>query len=162
MAVRAPKLPQGRTMLGIIDAEQRAGLTRAADLALADVRAAAPGGLGGDYQARVTRTATGNRAVIAPRRGARRGRSTAADIARWVTRGTGIYRQGSGPKRPIRSKRLFGTMTLPGGRRLRSVKGQRPNPFIARAMVRTRPRVERELEQAADVAAKRLAREIGS
>ncbi len=161
MGVRAPKLPQGRTLLGIIDAEQRAGLQRAVDLTAAQVRTHAPGGLGAAYEGRVTRTPTGHRGVVQPRRNARRGQSTAAEIARWVNRGTGVHRVGPGPKRPIRSKRIFGTMTLPGGKKVRSVQGQRPNPFVANASARALPRVERELEQAGRQAAVRLAREIG-
>jgi hypothetical protein len=112
-------------------------------------------------QGTVRKTPTGHRATVGPPRGRRykSGDATVAQVARWVTRGTGIYRDGPGPKRPITGKHgVLRPMVLPGGRKVRSVKGQKPNAFIARAETRALVPVERALRAGAEQAARALRR----
>lgn len=119
----------------------------------------APGQLGEALTVSVRKTSEGVRATVqaSPRKVYRGGPATGAKVVRWVTRGTGVYRAGPGPKRPITSKRgVLGTMVLPGGQRVRSVRGQHPNPFLARADERTRDAVTRTLREGVARAARDL------
>lgn len=152
-------MPRPGAILGVLDANAKAALDEAAKATLPIVRQEAPGGLGGAMTASVRKTQTGYRAVIQAPRGKRYGDARAAQVVRWVTRGTGVRRVGPGPKRPITSKRgVLGTMVLPGGRRVRTVKGQHPNPFVARAENRAQGPVERIMRQGAERAADDLKR----
>jgi hypothetical protein len=152
--------PPGRIM-GVLDVHAKIALGEAKNIVLPLARQEAPGGLGDALQGTVRRTPTGHRAVVQPPRGRRYkgGDATVAQVARWVTRGTGLYRIGPGPKRRITGKRgVLRPMVLPGGQRVRSVKGQRPNPFIARAELRALAPVQHALRVGAERAATALRR----
>jgi hypothetical protein len=155
-------VPKPARVLGVIDEHARMALREATQqVVLPAARDEAPGGLGRAMTASVRRTPEGYRAVVqaSPRRAYKGSGATGAQVVRWVTRGTGVYRRGPGPKRPITSKRgVLGTMTLPGGLRVRSVRGQRPNPFVARAEDRTRARVNQVMHESARRAAAALGR----
>jgi hypothetical protein len=154
-------MPRPGQILGVLDTHARGALRDVATLVEPLVRAEAPGGLGDAMKATVRKTPTGYRATVAAPRNKpyKGGTATSAQIVRWVNRGTGIYRQGAGPKRPITGRRgVLGRMTLPGGQRVRSVKGQHPNPFIARAEDRARAPVDRALQNGAHKAADALRR----
>lgn len=156
------KVPRPTRILGVVDEHARMALRDVTQqIVLPAAREEAPGGLGQAITASVRRTPEGHRAVVqaSPRKAYKGSGATGAQVVRWVTRGTGIYRRGPGPKRRITSKRgVLGTMTLPGGTRVRTVRGQRPNPFVARAEDRTRARVERAVRESARKAAAELAR----
>lgn len=152
------RMPRPGEILGVLDAEARVALTQAKELTLPLAREEAPGGLGAALNGSVRRTSTGHRASIGTPRNKAYGDTgaTGAQIVRWVNRGTGIYRRGPGPKRPITARNPLGRMTLPGGLRVRFVKGQHPNPFIARAEARAHAPVTRILRQGALAAGRRL------
>lgn len=153
-------VPAPRAVRGALDRAAREAVRDAGRAALPVVKDAAPGGLGSAMELRVRETQHGHAAVIGParRKRYRSGTATGAQVTRWVTHGTGIYRKGGGPKRPITGRRgVFGTMTLPGGTKVRSVKGQRPNPFVARAS----DRADAAARRAARAGASRAADEIG-
>jgi hypothetical protein len=155
------QMPDPRDILGVLDLHAKAALGDAKDIVLPLARQEAPGGLGDALQGSVRRTQTGHRAVVQAPRGRRYkgGDATVAQVARWVSRGTGLYRIGAGPKRRITGKRgVLGVMVLPGGRRVRFVKGQRPNPFIARAELRALSPVQHALRAGAERAADALRR----
>lgn len=158
-------LPSTRTVLGALDAELQAANREVRDRAVQALRAETPrgrtGGLAGAVQGREGRTATGRQVTVGFGRSVRHGATTAAAVARWVNRGTGVRRVGPGPKRPIRAKARGGSLILPGGRRVRSVKGQAANPFLARARPRIVADAERQLEQVPDRAVDAIARTIG-
>lgn len=120
------------------------------------------GDLADKLRGKVTRTQTGYGLTVGVPRGARdRSGATLADVARWVQRGTGIHREGPGPKRRIRSKRPLGRMTLPGGKKVRSVAGQRADPFMQRIHDKATPRVDQIVQEGALATARdteRLAR----
>lgn len=154
-------MPQPGRILGVLDAHAKLALTETKNIVLPLTRGEAPGGLGSEIRGAVRKTPTGYRATIAPPRRKRYkdGEATVAQVARWVSRGTGIYRKGPGRKRPITGKRgVLRPMTLPGGRRVRSMKGQRPNPFIARAEAKALVPVERAIRGGAERAAQALRR----
>lgn len=155
------QMPQPGEILAVLDAHAKAALNDAKDIVQPFVEQDAPGDLGKAMAATVRKTPTGYRATVqAPRsRRYKTGDATVADVARWVNRGTGIYRTGGGPKRPITGKRgVLRPMVLPGGRRVRSVKGQKPNPFIARAELRAMTPVQLAIEAGARRAAAALRR----
>lgn len=155
------KMPAPRAVRGVLDQAARQAVREAAAVALPIVKGEAPGGLGAAMQVTIRQTPNGHEATIgpSPRKKYKAGGATGAQVTRWVTRGTGIYRKGPGRKRPITSKRgVFGTMTLPGGVRVRSVKGQRPNPFVARAKHRADDAAERAIRRGAARAADRMRR----
>lgn len=143
-------MPRAGQILGVLDVNARLALREAAAVTLPLVKQEAPGALGDVMRASTRRTATGYRATIAtpPKKKYRDGEATAAQVVRWVNRGTGIYRKGPGPKKRIQGKvgrqRL---MRLPGGHEVRFVRGQKPNPFIARAEAKAIVPVERVLWQ---------------
>jgi hypothetical protein len=79
--------------------------------------------------------------------------ATLAQVSRWVQRGTGELRDGPGPKKPIKARRRS-RMILPGGMRRWEVKGQAPNPYMARIYVATTPLVLAAFREGAKKAAK--------
>lgn len=155
-------VPKPREILLTLDAQAKVALREAATrVALPLAREEAPGGLGAALTSSVRATPSGYRATIqaSPRKQYKGGRATGAKVVRWVTHGTGLYRVGPGPKRKITSRRgVLGTMVLPGGRRVRTVRGQKSNPFVARAEARARAPVERALRDGARHAAAALRR----
>lgn len=155
-------MPDPNRILHVLDDHAKDAVTAAKDIVVPLAKAEAPGRLGDVITGSVRKTPTGHRAVVQPAKRGQRYRNsdaTVAQVVRWVNRGTGIYRQGPGPKRPITGKRgVLRPMTLPGGRRVRSIKGQKPNPFIARAETRALAPVERALRAGAERAAQALRR----
>lgn len=154
-------MPRPGQIIGVLDTHAKLALTEAKAVVLPLARAEAPGDLGDAMQGAVRKTPTGYRATVAPPRRKRykTGEATVAEVARWVNRGTGIHRRGPGPKRPITGRMgVLRPMTLPGGRKVRSVKGQKPNPFIARAEQRAAVPVARVLHAGAQHAATTLRR----
>jgi hypothetical protein len=155
---RVPKPTQVRSTF---EAEARKALRHAATrVALPIAREEAPGGLGEALTSTVRAMDGGYRAVIqASPRKPYKGAATGAKVVRWVTHGTGLYRVGPGAKHPITSRRgVLGSMVLPGGRRVRVVRGQKPNPFLSRAQERSRGPVEQALRESARDAGRALRR----
>lgn len=155
------KMPEPRKIMGTLDAHARTAVKAAGEAALPIVQAEAPGRLGRAFETSVRKTPTGQRVTVAPQTRKRYGSGTATgvQVVRWVTRGTGLYRQGPGRKRKITSKRgVLGTMTLPGGRVLRTVKGQHANNFVARAEPRAAAAADRAIRAGAEHAASELRR----
>lgn len=149
-------MPPPRAVRGALDKAVREAAKDTAAAVLPIVRQEAPGGLGAAMTTTIRNIPDGHRATIgpSPRKRYKGGSATNAQVVRWVTRGTGVHRAGPGRKRPITSKRgVFGTMVLPGGRRVRSVKGQKPNPFVARAEDRAKDAAERAAREGAGRAA---------
>lgn len=106
---------------------------------------------------RTARTKTGRRMTIAvPKgRGHRGAAASTAQVLRWVGTGTGIYREGEGPKRKIRSKRVFGRMSI-YGKKVWTVKGQHAQHF----MVRIQRAGDARFPAASAEGAQRCAREL--
>ena len=154
------KMPTQRAVRGVLDKATRDATKDAGKAAQMVVKNVAPGGLAAAIELQVKQTTDGHMATVGPSKNKRyKGGATSAQITRWVTRGTGVHRKGPGRKRPITSKRgVLGTMTLPGGIRVRSVKGQRPNPFISRASDRATAAAKRAAHKGADHAADNLRR----
>lgn len=147
------KMPRPRAVRGALDKAARDTVRDVAAAVLPIVRSEAPGRLGEAMTTTVRQTPEGHTATIAasPRRRYGSSGATGAQVVRWVTRGTGLYRQGPGRKRKITSKRgVLGTMTLPGGLRVRTVKGQHSNPFVARAEQRAKGAAERAMKHGAE------------
>lgn len=152
-------MPKPADVLRTLDKQARASMRESTRVVLPLARQEAPGGLGQALEATVRKTEHGYRATVGPPARKQYRGASAAKVVRWVTRGTGIYRTGPGPKRKITSKRgVLGTMVLPGGTRVRTVRGQHPNPFIARAEQRSREPIERALREGAQRAAEELRR----
>lgn len=153
------RMPSSRQIMGVMDAHARIAVTEAKNVVVPVVKAEAPGGLGAAMTGSVRKTPTGFRLVVqaAPRKKYRQGSATGAQVVRWVNRGTGVYRKGPGAKRRIASK-TGGPMTLPGGRAVLSVKGQKPNEFIARGKRRADPMAREQLREGARQAANELRR----
>lgn len=154
-------MPRPGQIIGVLDAHARIALNEAKAITMPLVKEEAPGDLGAAMTGSVRRTTTGYRATVsAPRKKRyRNGKATVAQVARWVNKGTGIYRTGGGPKKPITGRHgKAGLMTLPGGKRVRSVRGQHPNPFIARAQTRALAPVTAALQAGARSAADALRR----
>lgn len=151
-------MPKPGQIMGVLDKHAKLAATDAKNVVMPLIKAEAPGGLGDAFTARVAKTPTGYKTTVqTPRAKPYKGGATGSNVVRWVTRGTGIYRKGGGRKKPIRAKR-GGVLILPGGKRVRSVKGQRPNPFLARAETRAMAPVERALYDGAKKAANALRR----
>lgn len=155
-------LPAAHTILGVLDDEAKRAMSDARDVARTEIRAEAPGHLGEAITGSVRKTPTGYRAIVQPPRGKQYhppGEATVAQVVRWVNRGTGLLRVGPGRKRRITGKHgVLRPMVLPGGRKIRSVKGQKPNPFIARAETKAEPLVRAAIEAGARRGAARLRR----
>lgn len=154
-------LPVPRTILGVLDEEARHAMRAAVDETRRTLASEAPGHLGEAMTGSVRKTDTGYRATVQSPRKKRYppGEATVAQVVRWVNRGTGLLREGPGPKRRITGRRgVLRPMVLPGGRKVRSVKGQKPNPFIARTETRAEPLARHAIEDGARKAADRLRR----
>lgn len=154
-------MPATGAVLRVLDANAQRATKAAVDVVMPILREEAPGQLGAAFAGSVRKTGDGYRATIAPprKRRYRTGAATVAKVARYVNRGTGLYREGPGPKRKITGKLgVLRPMVLPGGRRYRSVRGQHPNPFLARADHRALGPARQALEEGAKRAARELAR----
>lgn len=157
------KIPSPQSVLSVIDEGAQATM-RDAQAAVApivtDETPRSSGTLAGKLAPKVTRTATGRALTLGAARGARESRGARLnDVMRWVQRGTGIYREGPGPKHRITAKNPLTPMLLPNGRHpVRSVAGQRPNPFMGRIRSRAQPRVESAIEAGSDRTAEKLRR----
>ncbi len=154
-------MPRPGQIMGVLDRHAKDALGDAKTIVMGLVTQEAPGGLGRAMQGSVRKTATGYRATVQPPRGKpyKGGAASVAEVARYVNRGTGIYRKGGGRKRPITGRfGILRPMTLPGGKHVRSVKGQHPNPFIARAETRAIVPASRALENGLRRAADTLRR----
>jgi len=152
-------LPPPATILGAIDAQARAAMVVAQKEVGAIVLRETPRASGQTAAAlkpRLGRTATGVSLLVGAPRNRRHGKVTVADVVRWVNRGTGVYREGFGPKHRIRAKNPLRRMTLPGGTKRYSVAGQHPDHF----MQRIRDAGTAQVEQAAEQGAQNAAREI--
>lgn len=159
------RLPEPKTVLGVLDQQGQQAMRQAVKALAEETHEQTPrsdrGGqhLADQFSTRVTKTKTGwqGRGTFA---GRPHRNTTAAKVARYVTRGTGIYREGPGPKRKIRAKHKTHRMNLGTNVRRWTVKGQRPNPFLRRARERADERARRALRQGALDAA-RILREKG-
>lgn len=171
MSVQGGKLPQPETLLSAIDLEARATVKRAQEEIAPIVASETPKGRTGRVaramRPRVSRTATGAALLIAPpKKEAHDQWATIAQVVRWVTRGTGLEREGPGSKNWVHAKRWnYGErMTLPGGKKRWRVKGQKANPFVARIYSRADPIVKRTFTEGATTAARAvetvIAREV--
>jgi hypothetical protein len=165
MSVHEPKpLPPPATILTAIDVQARAAMEAAKVDVAALVSRETPRSSGQTAAAlkpRVSRTATGTGLTVGAPRGRKHGKATVAEVMRWVNSGTGMYREGPGPKHKIRAKSPLRRMTLPGGAKRWSVKGQRPDHFMLRIRRAGTPIVERAAEQGAQRAAREIERVIG-
>jgi hypothetical protein len=153
-------------MLGVIDAQARLAVKGAQQDIAPIVAREVPrksGKTAAALRPRVSRTATGAALIVAaPRAKVHDGQATIADVVRWVNRGTGLYRDTPGPKKSIRSsRRPPRRMTLPGGMKRWTVKGQRPNEFMARIRALGTPRFEAACQTGAQDAARSAERVIG-
>ena len=152
-----------KTMLSAIDLEAKAAMGEARVVVDGIVQRDTPkrtGRLAQALKPRVTRTKTGYSLTVKPPRGARHGDVTVAQVAKWVQTGTGLYREGPGPKHKVRAKNPLRRMTLPGGRRVWSVKGQHPDPFMARIERDATPRVQELADRGAERAARAAERVV--
>lgn len=161
MSVTGTKPPSERSLVAVVDREQKRTV-REAQQAVAPVVATETPRRSGKTAAalapRVSQTTTGGAVSVRAARGRQHSQGvTVAQVVRWVNRGTGLYRT-TGPKRKIRSSRRFGRMTLPGGRKVFSVKGQHPNAFMDRIYRRADPQVTRVFEHGATRVAGELQR----
>jgi len=157
MTVREIKAPDVPGMLGAIDAEARETMKDARNPVKDIVNQEAPRKTGELQKAlapRSAKTATGAKLAISVGKRRRHGKVTAAQVLRWTTRGTGENREGPGKKKKIKSKRRFGRMTLPGGKKVYSVKGQEPKHYMVKIEARATPVVERECREGAKKAAR--------
>jgi hypothetical protein len=157
--------PRPETVLTVIDLGAR-GSMKTAQEALRTIVASETPRVSGEVAAalrpRLSKTATGTALTVGAPRGKKHGHGTAtiADVMRWLNRGTGIYREGPGPKRKIRAKNPLKRMTLPGGAKRRSVKGQEPNPFMHRIREQGTLRVQEAAQEGAAQVARDLERAI--
>lgn len=130
-------------MLGVIDRQVGETVGKAAPEAVAAYKRHAPGRLAQAVQAK-RNASTGHRATVTigkvPLGGKVRGRDPGARaVGVWTDRGT---------KGPIRSNKrtAFGTrkpLSLPGGRRVQEVRGQKPQNWV--------PEARRQADAAANV-----------
>lgn len=160
MSIVAEHMPSEKTLLTVVDVEARAAANRAKAAVAPVVASETPRKTGATAQAlrpRVGRTGTGYAVTVGPPRGKLHPRSragvgrapaTIADVMRWVQRGTGLHREGGGPKAPIRGVRLGwrqglrrGSLSV-YGKQYAQVEGQEPNPFMNRIRVAGVVRVE--------------------
>jgi hypothetical protein len=169
VSIRADKLPPAQTLLGVIDVGARKAVALAQEEVAPVVAREVPrksGKTAAALRPRVSRTATGAALSVRAPRGKLHGHVTIAEVVRWVNRGTGLYRTAGlyvQPARLIRSSRrpLPGRMTLPGGAKRWTVKGQHPNPFMARILSLGTPRVQSAAERGAKDAARAVERLVG-
>jgi hypothetical protein len=155
--------PNPATILTAIDNEARASMKAAQQDIAPIVSQETPrhtGELARALSPRISRTATGAALTVGPPRGRRHGNITVAQLVRYITHGTGTRREGPGPKHRIRAKNPLRRMNLGNGVERWSVKGQRPDDFMARIERRGTPRVEAAAEQGAQKAARTVERVI--
>ncbi len=106
---------------------------------------------------RMSRTATGVALTVGASRGAKHdSKATIAQVVRYVSYGTGIYRIGGGPKRLITARNPLKRMVLPGGMRRWTVRGQHPNPFMTRIRTSAEPKAQQAMRRGGHNAAKAL------
>lgn len=149
--------PSERAVEAMLDDQAQAAARRAGRRMGPIVSREAPRGRTGkvarELRPRVSRSGSGHRLTVRAKRGVAHGRySSVAQVVKYLTSGTGVYREGPGPKSPIRPKRRYdprAALILPGGRRVRKVKGQRPNDFIARIERQGTPLVDDEFKRSA-------------
>jgi hypothetical protein len=164
MSVHVDKPPPNpATILSTLDVQARETMKVAqADVATV-VSSETPHSSGETARAlapRLSRTSTGVALLVGPPRGKRHGNVTVAQVVRWVTHGTGELREGPGPKRRIRAKNPLRRLKVGRGVARYSVKGQRPDHFMARIEQRGTPRVEAAAERGAQNAARALERVV--
>lgn len=167
MSVTGKPLPAATVILAAVEKGAKRSIEKARNELAPVVASQVPRGRTGSTQAalqpRVQKTPWGSSLVVGPRRGAHHASGpTIAAVVRWVTRGTGLHREGPGAKFPIHAKRwLYGEkMILPGGAKRMTVKGQHANPFLDRIRRLGTPRVERALQAGAQETARRVEREL--
>lgn len=167
MSVTGKDLPKEAVILATLDKASHQAIERArsdlAPIVTSQVPRGRTGSLEHALEPRAQKTPWGSALVVGPRRGAHHASGpTIAQVVRWVTRGTGLERQGPGAKAPLHSPRwLYGAeMILPGGKARLTVRGQKANPFLERIRSIGTPRVERALKQGAEDAARLLARKV--
>lgn len=168
MSVTGPRLPSPTRIVSAIDEAAQRTVKRGQDAVVPIVASETPRGRTGKVAAtlrpRVSKTGTGFALNVRASRGAAHDRwSTVAQVVRWLNQGTGIYRQGGGDKKPIRPNRRWrpnAAMVLPGGKRVRKVRGQKPQPFMDRIHRRGTPVVERIFRDGARDAAKAIERNV--
>lgn len=167
MSVKADKMPAARTLLAAIDTTARQTVQKAGREVAPIVARETPHKSGQTAIAlrpRVRRTPTGAALVVAPARGRRHANSkaTIAQVVRWVQSGTGVKRVGGGAKARIRSnRRPPRRLILPGGKKVWTVAGQDPNPFMGRIQAAGTLRVARVYRDGAADAARAVERVIG-
>jgi hypothetical protein len=148
------------TMLAAIDTEGRETVNRARELGVPAFRAVEPavsGRLRRGTVGRVARTLRGYSLTIAPTSRVRYPSGvTAAQVFRFVDRGTGVYGARGRVIRPRKAK----AFALPGGWEARFVRGQHPQGIMARGEHAADPVITRELERGADRAAARAERAL--
>lgn len=164
MSVHVDKpAPNPATILSTLDTQARETM-KVAQADVASVVSQETPRHGGETAAalapRITRTSTGVALRVGPPRGKRHGNVTVAQVVRWVNRGTGIYREGPGPKHSIRAKNPLRRMKVGRGVERFSVKGQHPDHFMDRIERRGTPRVQAAAERGAENAARALERVV--
>jgi hypothetical protein len=165
VSVRVVKpLPPPNSLLGALDLGAQATMKAAQAEIAPIVSAETPhktGEMAAALRPRLGRTSTGRSLTVGAPRGRKHGRVTLAEVVKWVNDGTGLYRVGGGAKHRIRAKNPLRRMTLPGGAKRWSVKGQHPNAFMARIEIAGTSRVEAVMEQGAVDAARAAERVFG-
>lgn len=158
MSVKASREFDPHTMLQAVDESAKAAVEAAKQPIGRIVDQETPrdkGVMERELQPRTARTPTGFKLTVAARRGAKESSGASlAEVIRYVTRGTGLYREGPGPKHRIRAKHPLRRMVLPGGRKVWSVAGQHANPFVDRLEERADPVFEQVAVAGADDAAR--------
>lgn len=152
MSVTGKPLPPAPTLLGAVDQTARETMNVLRDEVRPVVTRETPhrsGVTAAKLAPRIGKTSTGYSLTVGASRGAKHGHVTVAEVVRWVTRGTGVHREGPGPKHRITAKNPLRRMTLPGGAKRWSVAGQQPNPFVDRILVSGTPKVLAAAEQGA-------------
>lgn len=167
MSVKADRLPSATKITKAVDVGARRSLQRAQRTMKAVVAAEVPGAGAVEraLQPRVSQTSTGHALTIGAPRGARHpSGATINEVIRWNNRGTGVRRVGPGAKSEIHSPRLFpygAAMTLPGGAKRLTVKGQGANPYMERIGRAGDLRVGQTIAQGAEAVMVEIARELG-
>lgn len=167
MSIKADPLPSATKITKAIDTGARRSLQKAQRTMKAVVAAEVPGSGAVEraLQPKVQQTSTGHALHIGAPRGARHpSGATINQVIRWNNRGTGVRRVGPGPKNVIHSPRWFpygAAMTLPGGAKRMTVKGQAANPYMERIGRAGDLRVEQLVKEGGEQVMIQIAREIG-
>jgi len=152
-------MPPPQTVLSAIDREAKVTMQRAREEIAPIVSQETPrksGRMAEALRPRIGRVKTGYALTVGAPRGARHGNVTVNQVAIFVTRGTGLYREGPGGKHKIRAKNPLRRMKLPNGRWVWSVRGQHADHFITRIADMGTPRVERTAIDGAYAAARNV------